>query len=80
MKKFVLHCNRYTVVTQFFCLNFVRIQKEGTLGAGLISKKKKFLSELANFSASDRLGRNLPTVQNGLEKGENIYLIKYVSK
>ena len=25
MKKYVLHCNRYTVVTRFFNLNFVRI-------------------------------------------------------
>ena len=28
-----------------------------------VAKKKFFLSEQANFSASDRLGRNLPTVQ-----------------
>ena len=35
MKKFALHCNRCTVVTRFFNLGFVRIQKEGTLGTRL---------------------------------------------
>ena len=46
----------------------------------LISKKK-FLSEPANFSASNRLGRNFPTVQNGLEKGKKrLNLIKLVLK
>ena len=33
--------------------------------------KRKLLPEPANFSASDRLGRNFPIVQNGLEKKEN---------
>ena len=39
-RKFVLHCNRCTAVRRFFNLIFVRIKKEGTLGTGLISKKK----------------------------------------
>ena len=39
-----------------------------------------FLSEQGNFSASDRLGKNFSTVQNGLEKRKNLYLIKLVSK
>ena len=38
------------------------------------------MSEQANFSASDQLGRNFPTVQNGPEKRKNLYLIKLVSK
>ena len=42
------------------------------------TKKKKF--ETANFSASDRLRRIFPTVENGLEKRKNLYLIKLVSK
>ena len=42
--------------------------------------KKLFLSEQANFSASDRLGGNFPTVQNGPEKRKNLYLTKLVSK
>ena len=63
-KKFVLHGNRCTVVTQFFNLDFVRIKNEAKLGTRLLSKT--FLSEQANFSASDRFGRNYLTVQNGL--------------
>ena len=39
-----------------------------------------FLSEQANFSVSDQLGRNFPTVQNGSEKRKNLYLIKLLSK
>ena len=42
--------------------------------------KKENLSELVNCSASDRLGRNFPTVPNGLEKSYKLYLIKLVSK
>ena len=80
MKKFVLHCTRYTEVTQLFNVNFVHIKKEGTLGTRLISKKKFFLSESANFSASERLEKNFPILQNGLEKMKNLYLIKLVSK
>ena len=34
-------------------------------------KKKKKMSEPANFSASDGLRRNFPTVQNCPKKGEN---------
>ena len=45
-----------------------------------VVKQKIFLSEQANFSASDRLGRNFPTAQNGPEKRKNLYLIKLVSK
>ena len=79
MKKFVLHCIRCTVVTRFCNLDFARISKKGTLGTRFLSKTF-FLSEQVNFSASDRLGRNFPTVQNGLEKGKNLYLIKSVLK
>ena len=35
-------------------------------------QKKKLLSEPANFSASDRHGRNFPIVQNGLEKKKKL--------
>ena len=35
-------------------------------------QKKKLLSEPANFSASDRRGRNFPIVQNGLEKKKKL--------
>ena len=38
------------------------------------------MTEQGNFSTSDWLGRNFPTVQNGLEKRKNLYLIKLVSK
>ena len=38
MKKFILHCNRFTVVTRYFNLDFVRIKNEGTLGTRLLSK------------------------------------------
>ena len=78
MKKFVVHCNRCTVVTRFFGLDFVRILKEGTLGTRLLSKKFH-LSEHAIFSASHRLGRNFPTVQTGPENLKNLYFIKLVS-
>ena len=44
-----------------------------------VAKQKVFMSEQANFSASDQLGRNSPTVQNGPEKRKN-RLIKLVSK
>ena len=37
-----------------------------------------FLSEKANFSASDQLGKNFPAVQTGPEKTKN--QIKLVSK
>ena len=80
MKKFVLHCNRWTVVTRSFNLSFVHIKKKGTLGTRLISQKFLFLSEPANFSASDRLGRNFRTVHNGFEKRKNLCLIKLLSK
>ena len=40
--------------------------------------KKKFLSEPANFSTSDQISEK--TVQNGLEKRKNLYLIKLLSK
>ena len=79
IKKFVLHCNRCTVVSRFFNLNFIGICKEDTLGTRLRSKKK-FLSEPANFSASDRLRRNFSTVENGLEKRKNLSLIELVLK
>ena len=46
MKKPDLHCNRSTVVARFFNLNFVRIEKEGTLETRLISKKKICLDQL----------------------------------
>ena len=39
-----------------------------------------FLSEQANFSASERLGKKFPTVQNGPEQKKNLSLIKLVSK
>ena len=39
-----------------------------------VDKQKK------KISTSDKLGRNLPTVQNGLEKRKNLCLIKLVSK
>ena len=51
----------------------------GTFGTRLMSKIF-FLSKPANFSASDRSGRNFPTVQNGPEKRRNHCLIKLVSK
>ena len=35
-------------------------------------------SEPANFYASDQLGRNFPTAQNGLEKSKNLDLTKLV--
>ena len=38
MKKLVLHCNRCTVVTRFFNLDFVCILKEGTVGTRFLSK------------------------------------------
>ena len=44
------------------------------------SAKKFFLSKQANFSASDRLGRNISTVENGPEKMKSPYLIRLVSK
>ena len=71
IKKFVFHCT-------IFNIYFVYIQKQGGLGTRLI-RKKPFLSESDNCSASDRLGRNFPTVQNGPEKRKNLYLIKLVS-
>ena len=45
----------------------------------VVDKKKIILTEPANFSASDELGRNFPTVQNDLEQRKNLYLIKLVS-
>ena len=32
------------------------------------------------FFTSDRLGRNFPTAQNGLEKRKNLYSIKLAAK
>ena len=78
MNKFVLHCNRCTIVTRFFNLDFGRIYKKSTLGRRFPSKKNFFLSEKANFSASDQLGKNFPAVQTGPEKTKN--QIKLVSK
>ena len=78
MKKFVLYCDRCTVVTRFFNLDFVRILKEGGLGTRLLNIIF-FLSEQANFSASDRLG-DFSIFHNGLEKRKNLYSIKLVSK
>ena len=46
MKKFILHCNIYTVATRFFNLNFVCIQKEVTL-AGTNTAFKRGLSMYA---------------------------------
>ena len=47
MKKFALHCNRYTVITRFFNLNFVHIQrrsyKQWTEGGGGRFKSGSFL-------------------------------------
>ena len=78
MKKFVLHCWRCTAVTWFFNLFFSVYKRKVLLEQGCWSKI--FLSEQANFSASDRLGRNFITVQNGPEKRKNLYLFKLVSK
>ena len=78
MKKSVLHCNRCAVVTPFFNLFFLVYKKKIPLERGC--QAKHFLSEQANFSASGRLRRNFPTVQNGPEKRKNLYLIKLVSK
>ena len=39
MKKFVLHCNRCTVATEFFDVTFVPKWKEGTIGE--VDKQKK---------------------------------------
>ena len=39
-----------------------------------------FLSEPANSFALDRARRNFRTVENGLERGKNLYLIKLISK
>ena len=38
------------------------------------------MTEPANFSASDRFGRNFPTVQNSLQKRKKLHLIKLVSQ
>ena len=46
----------------------------------MIVKQKNFVPKQTNFSASDRLVKNFPTVQNGAEERKNIYLIKLVSK
>ena len=69
-----MHCR-----TRFINIDFVRIWKKSSLGTRMLSKKI-FLSEQANFSASDWLGGNFPTVQNGPEKRKNLYLTKLVSK
>ena len=45
-------------------------------GEVLKQKKKFFLSELVNFSVSDRLARNFSTVRNCQEKKEKPLLIK----
>ena len=79
MKKFILHGNRCIVVTRFFNLDFARHIK-GRYPWNEVAEQKNFLSQQASFSASDRLGRNFPTVQNSPEKRKNFYLIKLVSK
>ena len=53
MKKFVVHCNRCTVVTRFFGLDFVRILKEGTLGTRLLSKNLICLNMLIFLLQTD---------------------------
>ena len=72
MKKFVLHFNRCTVEHGFFTLILSVYKRKVPLCP--------FFSEQTNFSTSDRLGRNFPTVQNGPEKRKNLYLIKLVTK
>ena len=80
MKKYVLQCNRRTVVARFFNINFVYIKKEDTLETRLISKKTFFCLNQLNILLQIDLGRNFPTVQNGPEKRKNLYSIKFVSK
>ena len=79
MKNFVLHCNRCTVVTGLFNLNFVHIWKEGTLGTRLISEEVFFVWA-SKFFCSRPTWEKFPTVQNGLGKRRSLYLIKLVSK
>ena len=71
--KLVLHCSKCTVVTRFFHLAFVRIQKEGILRTKLVSKMF-FLSEQANFFSFRPTWKKFPTVQNAPEKRKNLYL------
>ena len=75
MNKFVLHCNKCTIVTRFFNLDFV-----GRYPWKKFAKQIFFVCEQANLSPSDRFRKNFPTVQNGPEKRKNYYLIKLVSK
>ena len=75
---FYIVYNRCNAVTRFLNLFFSVYKKKVALKRGC--ERIFFLSEQANFSVSDRLGRNFPTVQNGLEKRKNLYLIKLVSK
>ena len=56
IKNFVLHCNRCTVVTGLFNLNFVHIWKEGTLGTKLISEKSYFCLNQLTFLFQTDLG------------------------
>ena len=44
-----------------------------------VAKQIFYLSGHANFSTSDRLGRNFQTVQTGPENRKNPYFIKLVS-
>lgn len=68
-----MHCS-YVI----FNLNFVWIGRP--LGTRLIREKNIFLSEPANFYASDRFGISFQTVQNCQKNGKTFYLIRLVSK
>ena len=75
MKKFVLnivlvHCS-YTIFSSKFG-PYIKVRHPSN---EVNWHKETFLSELANFSASDQLERNFPTVQNGLEKGKTLFII-----
>ena len=72
MKKFVFRSSRCTVVTQFFNQDFDPWNE--------VAKQKIFLSKQANFYCFRPTWKNFSTVQNGLEKRKNFYLIKLVSK
>ena len=66
-----MHCS-YAVFQSKFCL-----YTKGRYPWNEVDEQKKLLSEPANFSASDRLGRSFRTVQNGVEKRKNLYLINW---
>ena len=75
----ILHCNRCTVVAQFFNLNFIQYTPE-RYPWNEVHQQNFFLFEPANYSATEQLGRNFSTVQKYPEKKKNLCLIKSISK